>query len=140
MITTYPTARVRTRRVRESRQEGRASDVRPGLRVVRFRLGRLCVTLGALTLLEEIRDAGRPYSVQVAARSDDPMTLVLPYIQKHSSGDWGDVGQEDWNANDKALISGERLFSAYQLGEHGRLWIITEADRSATTILLPDEY
>ena len=140
MMTTYATARVRTRRVRESRHEGRASEVRPGLRVVRFPLGRLYATLGALTLVEEFHDVGRPHSVQVAARSDHPITLVLPYIQKHSSGDWGDVGAEDWNANDAALTSGERLFSAYQLGERGRLWIITEADRSATTILLPDEY
>ena len=140
MMTAYATARVRTRRVRESRQEGMASEVRRGLRVVRFPLGKLYVTPGALTLLEGIRDAGRPYSVQVATRSDDPMTLVLPYIQKHSSGDWGDVGAEDWNANDAALTSCERLFSAYQLGEYGRLWIITEADRNATTIRLPDEY
>jgi hypothetical protein len=68
------------------------------------------------------------------------MTLALPYVQRHSSGDWGDVGLEDWNANDEALALGARLLSAYQLETQGRLWIITEADRSATTILLPAEY
>ena len=75
--------------VRENRQEGRATEARHGLGSRRFPLGRLYVTPGTLALLEEIRGAGRPNSVQVAARSDDPMTLVLPYVQRHSSGDWG---------------------------------------------------
>jgi hypothetical protein len=68
------------------------------------------------------------------------MTFVLPYLQRHASGDWGDVGAEDWNANDEALRLGARLFSAYKVETSARLWVITEADRSATTVLLPAEY
>lgn len=140
MMMTYATAPVITRRVREGQQQGKASDIRSSLQAVRFPLGRLYVTTGALYLLEEIRDAGKPHSVQVAARSDNLMSLVLPYVRRHLSGDWGDVGLEDWNANDEALAFGARLLSAYELETQGRLWIITEADRSATTILLPAEY
>jgi hypothetical protein len=140
MMMTYATARVITRRVREGEQEGRAAEGRSDLRAVRFSLGKLYVTPGALTLLAETREDGRPYSVHIAARSEDPLTLVLPFVQRHASGDWGDVCAEDWNANDEALTLGARLFSAYELETHGRLWIITEADRSATTVLLPAEY
>ncbi|HWG33965.1 MAG TPA: hypothetical protein VN650_07335 [Gemmatimonadaceae bacterium] len=106
----------------------------------RFPVGRLFATPGVVALLEEIRDAGRPYSVQGAACNESPMSLVLPFLRRHVAGDWGDVGAEDWKANDEALVTGERLLSAYvvRLGE--RLWIITEADRSLTTVLLPDEY
>ena len=74
------------------------------------------------------------------AQSEDPMSLVLPYLQRHASVDWGDVCAEDWNANDEALTLGARLFPAYKLETDGRLWIIAEADRSATTVPLPAEY
>jgi hypothetical protein len=50
------------------------------------------------------------------------------------------VDAEDWAANDQAIIQGERILSAYTLKDGVRLWIITEADRAATTILLPSEY
>jgi hypothetical protein len=56
------------------------------------------------------------------------------------AGDWGDVDQEDQAANDHALEDGSRLLSAYTTLKGQRIWIITEADRSATTILLPEEY
>ena len=81
---------------------------------VRFPLGRLFVTPGAMALLAERCGTGGLHSVQVTARSEDPLTLVLLYVQRHASGDWGDVGAEDWNANDEALTLGARLFSAYQ--------------------------
>jgi len=68
------------------------------------------------------------------------MSLVIPLIRRHAVGDWGDVGVEDWKANDEALNSGARLLSAYNLGEGRHLWIITEADRESTTVLLRDEY
>jgi hypothetical protein len=55
-------------------------------------------------------------------------------------GDWGVVDAEDKQANDEALKSGERLLSAYVIKSGERVWVITEADRSATTLLLPDEY
>ena len=62
------------------------------------------------------------------------------YLARHAAGDWGDVDAHDWAANDRALFTDERLLSAYRLPNGERLWIITEADRSASTLLLPDEY
>ena len=64
-----------------------------------------------------------------------PLTLLA----KHASTDWGSVPAEDATANDQALIHGDRILSSYPVG-NGRVWIITEWDRSATTLLLPDEY
>ena len=62
-------------------------------------------------------------------------------LARHQQGDWGDVGKEDWQANEEALAHGNlRLFSAYKHPTHPTIWIITEADRSATTILFPDDY
>ena len=61
-------------------------------------------------------------------------------IARHAQGDWGEVGEEDWAANDLALTDGGRLLSAYGLIDGTRIWIITEADRRATTALLPEEY
>ena len=72
----------------------------------------------------------------------------LHYLGRHSIGDWGRVCPEDWQANDDAVKDGDRILSAYPIdpakpcegfGEN-TLWIITEADRSVTTFLLPDEY
>jgi hypothetical protein len=65
---------------------------------------------------------------------------VLAALRRHSAGDWGDVGAVDWNANEQALAVGERLFSVCHSSDGQRLWIITERDRSATTVLLPEEY
>jgi hypothetical protein len=89
---------------------------------LRFPLGRLLATPGALAALEEAR------------------TTAAPYLVRHSLGDWGDLGAEDIRANDRALITGARLLSAYTLATGVRVWVITEADRSATTCLLPCEY
>ncbi|MBI2851973.1 MAG: hypothetical protein HYX84_02550 [Chloroflexi bacterium] len=66
-------------------------------------------------------------------------------LKRHLSGDWGDVDAEDKRTNDAALNQGMRILSAYndkRFSGHGisTIWIITEADRSATTILFPDEY
>lgn len=67
----------------------------------------------------------------------DPM----PYLQRHIRGDWGDLDDSDWQSNDTALRTGEdRLFSSYQVEPDLKLWIITEWDRSVTTLLLPSEY
>jgi len=62
------------------------------------------------------------------------------FLQRHARGDWGIVGAEDWAANDHAVDQQERILSAYLLKSGVRIWIITETDRVATTILLPDEY
>lgn len=64
-----------------------------------------------------------------------------PYLCRHLSGDWGDLDDSDRRQNDAALHSGEqRLFSSYHVAPHLTLWIITEWDRSVTTLLLPSEY
>lgn len=63
------------------------------------------------------------------------------YLRRHISGDWGDLSDNDRRQNDVALQSGEdRLFSSYQVAPDLKLWIITEWDRSVTTLLLPSEY
>ncbi|HEX4961372.1 MAG TPA: hypothetical protein VF173_11075 [Thermoanaerobaculia bacterium] len=64
----------------------------------------------------------------------------LPYLMRHAQGDWGIVHPDDARANDEAREDGERLLSAYRLPDGTKFWIITEADRSSTCILLPEEY
>ena len=89
---------------------------------VLFPLGQVVATLGALRALAE---AGQ-----------EP----VDFLDRHTCGNWGVVPEEDWALNDEALRRGLRLLSSYRLASGERLWIITEADRSATTLLLPDEY
>ena len=62
------------------------------------------------------------------------------FLERHGHGDWGDLCKEDMVANDTALRTGARILSAYHLGSGVKVWIITEADRSSTCILLPDDY
>ena len=62
------------------------------------------------------------------------------FLDRHARGDWGEVDAEDKQANQDALVHGERLLSAYRTSLDVRIWVITEADRSVTTILLPEEY
>jgi hypothetical protein len=88
----------------------------------KFELGALVATHGARNLYE-----GRPEA--------DVRALVL----RHQSGDWGDVCDQDAKANDHAVTHDERLLSSYELGGE-KVWVITEWDRSVTTILLPAEY
>lgn len=88
--------------------------------VPRFPLGQTLATPGAL---EALQNAG-----------ESPST----YLFRHVHGDWGMVGKEDAQANEDALRHGDRLLSAYTLSTEERLWIITEADRSSTTLLLPE--
>ena len=63
-----------------------------------------------------------------------------PFLMRHQSGDWGIMDDEDKATNEDALLHEARLFSAYLLEDDTKIWIITEWDRSVTTILLPDEY
>jgi hypothetical protein len=62
------------------------------------------------------------------------------FLGKHQAGDWGDLSEDDKRENDFSVDKGLRIFSAYHTAKGEKLWIITEADRSATTILLPSEY
>lgn len=64
----------------------------------------------------------------------------LEYLFRHLHGDWGDISEEDRQTNADALIHGNRILSSYQISDEIRLWIITEAGRSITTLLLPEEY
>jgi hypothetical protein len=85
-----------------------------------FPLGRTVITANALDVLQ-------PEDVQNALR-------------RHTRGDWGDVCSEDARSNDAAMLEGCRLLSAFR-DRHGvKFWIITEADRSVTTVLLPEDY
>ena len=65
---------------------------------------------------------------------------IVAALRRHASGDWGDVDPDDRAANDDALKSGERLLSVYQSATGTTFWVLTEADRSVTTVLLPDDY
>ena len=84
-------------------------------------LGKVVATPGALILLSE---AG-----------EDP----FGYLARHATGDWGELCTFDHRQNEVALRTGERVLSSFPVGEE-RVWIITEADRSVTTILLPEDY
>ena len=77
---------------------------------------------------------------QVLATPGALERTALPFVLRHVSGDWGDICAEDRQSNADALQYGYRLMSVYELSKTERLWIITEADRSSTTLLLPEEY
>jgi hypothetical protein len=62
------------------------------------------------------------------------------FLARHARGDWGHVSSDDWQENEFSIKNGLRLMSVYQTAKEETLWVITEADRSATTLLLPEEY
>jgi hypothetical protein len=65
---------------------------------------------------------------------------VVEYLRRHEAGDWGDLCDEDKDVNREALENGGRILSSYYVTPSDKIWIITEADRSVTTVLLPSEY
>ena len=69
-----------------------------------------------------------------------PLSEYSTAIRRHRICDWGEACEEDWESNNKAMIHGSRVFSVYTSTAGVRFWIITEADRSDTTVLLPNEY
>jgi hypothetical protein len=75
----------------------------------------------------------------IIAANDADDNLII-YVNRHAAGDWGDLSHEDMLANAAALSAGTRLLSVYHLKDERKVWVITEAGRSATTILLPEEY
>lgn len=87
-----------------------------------FALGRLVSTPSATQVMETL--------------GLSPFTL----LRRHVSGDWGDLCEDDKHYNDEALTDNTRLLSAYQITEAVKIWVITEADRSVTTLLLPEDY
>ena len=87
----------------------------------KFELGQLVATPGALDLMH----------------NSGSSTWSL--LSRHLQGDWGDLDPKDKSLNDEALKHGGRLFSSYNVADD-KVWVITEADRSSTTLLLPSEY
>lgn len=96
----------------------------------RFPLGQCLATPGALEAFSK------------EAMGDELLIseMMQGYLQRHQSGDWGLVCAEDAQENELSLREGFRIMSVYKLPDETKIWIITEADRSATTILLPAEY
>ena len=88
----------------------------------RFPLGKLVATPGALAALTEAGQSPQQF------------------VARHQAGDWGECCVEDQFANDQTLLHGERLLSVYRTAINLKIWIITEADRNSTCILLPEEY
>ena len=86
----------------------------------KFEIGRLLITPGALQKIspKEVKES----------------------VRRHQTGDWGEVCEDDGALNDWAMKNSERMLSAYRSSTGERFWVITEADRSVTTILLPSEY
>ena len=93
------------------------------------------------TIIESKFDFGRVVATTTLANYCEKKGFsILPYLVRHANGDWGDVCKEDWKSNDEALKNGLRLLSEYKLPDDRRIWIITEWDRSATTLLFPEDY
>ena len=88
----------------------------------RFSLGQVVATPGAMEALEEAKQ-----------RPDE-------FLRRHVAGDWGDVDAHDRKENENSVEGGFRILSAYATAKGTKLWIITEADRSSTCLLLPEEY
>jgi len=99
-------------------RSGRAATMAYRLMNPRFPLGKIVATPGALALGIDLQ----------------------PYLRRHHCGDWGDLCEEDKQTNEEALEQGFRILSCYQVGGGKRIYIITEADRSSTCLLLPEEY
>jgi hypothetical protein len=87
-----------------------------------FSLGQIAATPGALALLEKAQKS------------------PSEFLSRHLRGDWGDLCRDDKAENELSLKHGFRLLSSYPVTDTEKLWIITEADRSVTTLLLPSEY
>lgn len=90
--------------------------------MIRFSLGHVVATPGALSAFQKAEQ------------------LPAEFLDRHVNGDWGDVPEEDQHENEVAVEQGFRILSAYTTSAGDRIWVLTEADRSATIILLPEEY
>lgn len=88
----------------------------------KFSLGRIVATPGALEALEEANQ--NPFE----------------FLERHQAGDWGELCEDDKSENEFSLKNGFRILSAYRTLHDVKVWVITEADRSVTTLLLPREY
>jgi len=87
-----------------------------------FPLGQILLTSGAVAAIQQAEQ------------------MPEQLLARHSFGDWGELDAEDWARNTHALENALRLLSSYRLRDNTKIWVITEWDRSSTTILLPEEY
>ena len=90
--------------------------------MIRFPLGRVVATPGALRALEKAEQ------------------VPNIFLDRHVNGDWGDIPEADKQENELSVEQGFRILSAYTTSAGEEIWILTEADRSSTTIMLPSEY
>ena len=90
--------------------------------MIRFALGRVVATPAALSALEKAEQH------------------PAEFLDRHVSGDWGEVPEADKQENEVSVEQGFRILSAYTTSAGDRIWVLTEADRSVTSILLPSEY
>jgi len=93
-----------------------------GKPMIRFQLGQVVATPGALRALEKAEQ------------------LPAEFLDRHVNGDWGDVPDADKQENEVSVEQGFRILSSYTTSAGDRIWVLTEADRSATILLLPEEY
>ncbi len=91
-------------------------------KTILFPLGEVFLTIGAKDALAESEQ------------------LPNEFLAKHQKGDYGIVCKEDWKENDLSVREGFRILSSYKTQKDAKIWVITEADRSSTTLLLPEEY
>jgi hypothetical protein len=89
---------------------------------MRFELGRIVATRNCLHHLVSIKAS------------------AVPYLKRHASGDWGNLGHNDKQTNELAITNGNRILSKYLLPDKTPIYVITEADRSVTTIMLTGDY
>ncbi|MFQ6065820.1 MAG: hypothetical protein ACE5K3_00900 [bacterium] len=97
---------------------------RGGNKLSKFKLGQLLMTRGVNDLVAENEEFAK---------------FAMQSVERHAAGDWGDLSEEDKKENELSIDKNLRLLSAHKKNDW-KIWIITEADRSATTILFPDEY
>lgn len=94
----------------------------------KFDLGQVVMTRGIAEILKNDIEGDFNWDLNI-------------YLWKHATGNWGNLCEDDKMLNDMAVVDGGRILSAYEIGENKvKIWIITEADRNYTTILLPEEY
>lgn len=104
----------------KKQQQDPTLPITPIVAGAKFELGELYMTTGA-------RDSLQPFE-------------ITALLKRHAHCDWGVCGLDDAESNDEALIEGSRVLSVYRSNSGEKVWLITEADRSATTILMPSEY
>jgi hypothetical protein len=96
------------------------TDAVPAGKESKFPLGQTLITRAALAALSA--------------------TDIANALDRHRTGDWGEINREDWQSNERALKHGARLLSVYLTPTRTKFWVLTEWDRSATTVLLPEDY